>query len=445
MTKTHMLRNLITLTTLLILTQKSSQTSPNSRPFIQIPDSPPPDCKITQTHVTLGDYFSPSRKNASDYYTISTVIRGENCNPTLEITKITGTKLQIPITKSTKFFSKEANYSATAYFFSIPISLSPNQNTYQIKTTIDATLVKNLPAQGAGNPPGESNIVFLADMDYSLLSIPLINRMATWSQNSYDLILHGGDFAYDVDSLEGRRGDVYFEKMSEIATSEIPYIVTPGNHERVANGQFFNYRFKMPGGGDYKGQGTNYFSFDYKGVHYVTVNFDYIFILNRTAINDVFNWMKNDLEAANSNPEINYIIFYSHRPMYCPVFPTDCCKSFYHTRPFEMLLRKYNADLMIFAHVHAIIRLKKIKDFLIMSGEEADKQPLQVLSGSAGASHKSLLAPLDPMGDYQYVGLSAFLRLKINGVRIVGEFVYSENGEVMDSFEILNRRRAKEE
>ena len=50
--------------------------------------------------------------------------------------------------------------------------------------------------------------------------------------NRYHLVVHLGDFAYDLDDDDGRMGDAFFRQIEPIAAS-VPYQVCPGNHEQA--------------------------------------------------------------------------------------------------------------------------------------------------------------------------------------------------------------------
>lgn len=46
----------------------------------------------------------------------------------------------------------------------------------------------------------------------------------------YDAIIHVGDFAYDMNTDNGRVGDEFMNQVQSIA-AYVPYLVCPGNHE----------------------------------------------------------------------------------------------------------------------------------------------------------------------------------------------------------------------
>lgn len=55
----------------------------------------------------------------------------------------------------------------------------------------------------------------------------------------YDMILHVGDMAYDMDSSNGEVGDEFLRQIEAMA-AYVPYMTCPGNHEHKYN--FSNYK-----------------------------------------------------------------------------------------------------------------------------------------------------------------------------------------------------------
>ena len=47
----------------------------------------------------------------------------------------------------------------------------------------------------------------------------------------YDMVIHVGDFAYDMDSDNARVGDEFMRQIESIA-AYVPYMTCPGNHEQ---------------------------------------------------------------------------------------------------------------------------------------------------------------------------------------------------------------------
>lgn len=48
----------------------------------------------------------------------------------------------------------------------------------------------------------------------------------------YDVILHVGDFAYDMDKDNARVGDEFMRQIESVA-AYVPYMTCPGNHEEA--------------------------------------------------------------------------------------------------------------------------------------------------------------------------------------------------------------------
>ena len=61
----------------------------------------------------------------------------------------------------------------------------------------------------------------------------------------YDMILHIGDFAYDMFNENGERGDEFMRQIEPIA-AYVPYMTCPGNHEYAYNFSHYKFRFTMP-------------------------------------------------------------------------------------------------------------------------------------------------------------------------------------------------------
>ena len=82
-------------------------------------------------------------------------------------------------------------------------------------------------------------------MDISSNSTNTRNAMKMTNWTEYSMLMHSGDFAYDIQDENGLRGDKYFENQSD-NNKRVPYQIIPGNHENFDNGKLMNYRFQMP-------------------------------------------------------------------------------------------------------------------------------------------------------------------------------------------------------
>jgi phosphodiesterase/alkaline phosphatase D-like protein len=90
-------------------------------------------------------------------------------------------------------------------------------------------------------------IALFGDMgNENAVSLPHLQKGAL--EDAFDMIIHVGDFAYDMYEDNGTRGDLFMEQIEPIA-SMIPYMTCPGNHEYHYNFSNYKGRFSnsMPG------------------------------------------------------------------------------------------------------------------------------------------------------------------------------------------------------
>ena len=112
--------------------------------------------------------------------------------------------------------------------------------------------------------------------DYGLLNDRSHDRLEAESlAGNLDLIIHAGDFAYNLDDEDGDRGDK-FMNMQQTFLAHTPMQVCAGNHEDAYNFSHYRARFHMPG--DDSGSGTNlYSSFNVGPVHFVSIDTELYF------------------------------------------------------------------------------------------------------------------------------------------------------------------------
>lgn len=140
----------------------------------------------------------------------------------------------------------------------------------------------------------------------------------------------------------------------------------------------------MPGGGNgLEKKASNYYSYVYKGIYFLTVNWDYVFLDGQNNLPEVLRWLKQDLEKMDKMPEIKYRFFFSHKPFYCTM-PEDDCVNFYLFKPVESLLYKYQFDLILNSHVHLYYRHKKLTPSMLIDKSENSVYPQMLISGHQG-------------------------------------------------------------
>ncbi len=338
-------------------------------------------CTVEQPHITYGGKFG--RQMAGDAVWTVSVVSRTGCTSS-EVTLVLDNGVKLPPYSSNSYLNPEKDYSSTAFFFRLTERDMKLATTWTVLAKSQwvgpFTLPKTLPRREFQ----PSRWLVIADMDdssYSAPTIELLKRLA--KEEKFDGVIHNGDYAYNIHNSKGRVGDNYFATFSKVS-SLVPYIVTPGNHEKFDQFKMFNYRFQMPGAGaGLSRQAANYYSFIVKGIYFVTINWDYAFLIEgQNNFREVFDWLKADLQKAAADPTIMRRIFFTHKPFYCTFVDPDCV-NFYLFKPVEALLFKHKFDVILNAHVHLYYRHKKL-DSLMRLVPESALVPSTLISGHQG-------------------------------------------------------------
>uniref|UniRef100_A0AAY4BS28 Purple acid phosphatase n=2 Tax=Denticeps clupeoides TaxID=299321 RepID=A0AAY4BS28_9TELE len=237
----------------------------------------------------------------------------------------------------------------------------------------------------------------------------------------YDVILHVGDFAYDMDEDNARIGDEFMRQVESIA-AYVPYMTCPGNHEQAYNFSNYRNRFSMPGDTE-----SLWYSWNIGPVHIVSFSTELFFYLNYglDLVFKQYEWLKKDLEEA-AKPENRalrpWIITMGHRPMYCSNADRDDCTKFesYVFPGLEDLFYKFGVDLELWAHEHSYERLWPVYGYKVYNGSVEHpyvnpKAPVHIITGSAGCRERTdpfIPTPRDwsafRSSDYGYARMQVF-------------------------------------
>eukprot|EP00051_Salpingoeca_urceolata_P028294 m.486118 g.486118 ORF g.486118 m.486118 type:complete len:545 (+) comp24185_c0_seq1:153-1787(+) len=219
--------------------------------------------------------------------------------------------------------------------------------------------------------------------------------------NDASLVLHVGDFAYDLDTLGGRIGDQFFRNVEPVS-AYLPYMVSIGNHEDsdTTIAQFVERYRHMPSNSgtisSVNGVAPNnmYFSWDAGLVHYVSISTEIqANVLGADMVRKQFEWLEADLKKANANRHnVPWILVNGHRSMYCSC-DGDCNQEAEQQREgpwvngtygFEQLFFDQGVDLFINGHEHNYERnWPTYKDKTDQSNLEP-KATIYIVTGSAG-------------------------------------------------------------
>uniref|UniRef100_A0A8C7XRB4 Purple acid phosphatase n=1 Tax=Oryzias sinensis TaxID=183150 RepID=A0A8C7XRB4_9TELE len=275
----------------------------------------------------------------------------------------------------------------------------------------------------------------------------------------YDVILHIGDFAYDMHEDNARIGDEFMRQIQSIA-AYVPYMTCPGNHESAYNFSNYRNRFSMPGQTE-----SLWYSWDLGSAHIISFSTEVYFFLEfgLELIFKQYEWLKKDLEEAN-RPENRavrpWIITMGHRPMYCSDDDQDDCTKFHSfvrlgrndTKPpapgLEDLFYRYGVDLELWAHEHTYERLWPVYGDKVYNGSADQpyvnpKAPVHIITGSAGCRERTDRFQPNPKAwsafrstDYGYSRMHI-----INASHIYLEQVSDDqHGKVIDSIWVVKEK-----
>eukprot|EP00615_Pteridomonas_danica_P008672 CAMPEP_0114332848 /NCGR_PEP_ID=MMETSP0101-20121206/3369_1 /TAXON_ID=38822 ORGANISM="Pteridomonas danica, Strain PT" /NCGR_SAMPLE_ID=MMETSP0101 /ASSEMBLY_ACC=CAM_ASM_000211 /LENGTH=401 /DNA_ID=CAMNT_0001463685 /DNA_START=21 /DNA_END=1226 /DNA_ORIENTATION=- len=287
-------------------------------------------------------------------------------------------------------------------------------------------------------------------------SVPLLTS-ETESRRSH-AIVHNGDFAYDMFTNNATRGDEWFNMMQPIMANT-PYMVSIGNHEGMYDALNYRARFTMP---DFDLTENLFFSFDIGRSHWISYDTEVYFVYEATEGHGgvgrnfgpypelallQYQYIEADLLAATQNSDIDWIVVYGHRPMYCSDSDdADCLSLATWKTDLEDLFFKYGVDIIFEAHQHSYERLWPTYDSTVLNGTEDANDPyfhpgapVHLVSGAAGCDEDLQVFDDGPLGPWSAFRNSSygFGHLDIvNASTALWEEVHGGSGNVVDSITI---------
>merc|ERR1711907_195710 len=250
------------------------------------------------------------------------------------------------------------------------------------------------------------------------------NKSAGIVSETPDMILHTGDFAYDMDSNGGTTADNFFRNIEPVAAS-FPYMVSHGNHEDgdVSLAHYTESFRHMPSRTgsvtSVNGVAPNnwYFSWDSGLVHYISISTEIQggAMLTRGGyklVKDQYEWLEQDLIQANKNrANVPWIIVNGHRSMYCSC-DGDCDGDAAQQRlgpwsngtyGFEKLIFEQGVDLFVNGHEHNYERSWPTYLNKTTQSNNEPKAPIYIVTGAAGCKelHEPFVKPQPPRSAFR--------------------------------------------
>ncbi|MEE6490597.1 hypothetical protein FKM82_015910, partial [Ascaphus truei] len=114
----------------------------------------------------------------------------------------------------------------------------------------------------------------------------------------YDVVLHVGDFAYDMDKNNARVGDEFMRQVESVA-AYVPYMTCPGNHEEAYNFSNYRNRFSMPGSTE-----GLWYSWDLGPAHIISFSTEVYFYqqYGKELVGEQYRWLQQDLKVRHPHP-----------------------------------------------------------------------------------------------------------------------------------------------
>jgi len=226
------------------------------------------------------------------------------------------------------------------------------------------------------------------DMGYNNAQI-LKSVLKEVADNNFDMILHVGDFGYDLHTDNGRNGDNFMNSVQPMA-ARVPYMVDIGNHENIYLGSHYTERFRLMPVTSGKTMRTrngvapnnHFYSHDYGLVKFIALSSE-IFFTKPWMIVEQRKWLESELEKVDRSIT-PWVVVHAHRPAYCSC-DKDCDATSSTIRiGFEETFHKYGVDLFIAGHEHNYERMYDVYKNETTKSTINPPATIHIVTGNAG-------------------------------------------------------------
>ena len=252
---------------------------------------------------------------------------------------------------------------------------------------------------------------------------------------SYDLLVLLGDYAYDIDDDFGVRGDEYFIWVEPIL-SKSPVILVPGNHENYSNVEMFNNRFKMPG--TTSPAENNMFIVEVNTTRFIGMNLDYVGMY--PSLEDFYIKLIQDTFSdlnGNENSDSKFTVFFAHKPFYCLQRYEYCEQTVNKFAKIEKAIYEVNINVNLWGHVHRYERL----DYLYKDEIIQDKNKFSLVIGTGG--NKESIPPEENKTMTDFVRFisddKGYVVMQFFNNKLTASFYSVNLNEFIDEHSILSR------
>ncbi|KAL3673783.1 hypothetical protein V7S43_001476 [Phytophthora oleae] len=258
--------------------------------------------------------------------------------------------------------------------------------------------------------PGEkakpTRFLVTGDIGYeNAATLPMMQSEV--AEGIVDGVVSVGDYAYNLDMMDGHVGDIFMQQIEPMAAS-VPFMVCPGNHEQHNTFSHYSERFRlMPsntnagvetvhvGGHSKKAEPKEvpnnwFYSFDVGLVHFTVISTEIYFKKTFEEDGDVIArqeaWLEQDLAKANANREQTpWLVVIGHRPMYCTSDDTNCGDKAAMLRDrLEDKLFRHGVDVYLCGHQHNYERAFDVYKSQTWKRTHNMRATTHILTGAAG-------------------------------------------------------------
>ncbi|XP_005111668.1 acid phosphatase type 7 [Aplysia californica] len=302
------------------------------------------------------------------------------------------------------------------------------------------------------DPKGKHTFMVVADM--GLRANKQLHFVCQEVVNGeYEAVFHIGDIAYNLHTSSGIVGDQFMEHV-EIFATKVPYMTTPGDHEKELQGPSpyyeYRYRFSMPNAPWPMRVDSLWYSLDIGQTHFVSINTE-TFLYSSPLRDTQFMWLKEDLIKANKNRKsVPWLIVMGHQPLYCSqsVMEVDCAKENSVLRGLlEDLFYEQGVDLYLSGHKHSYERTLPMYGGRAFQTDYVNPMaPVYIVNGAMGYEYmvdeirsKHFWLPFAQTDGKKEL----FARLNVlDGTRLIWSARAAESNEEVDTIQIVQRNHS---
>lgn len=244
---------------------------------------------------------------------------------------------------SVKFGDAAAGVWGNTYTFTTREEELTEANFFFVTDTQETELINNK----------QSPYKVIGDTYWSVMMTEAMMRFP-----NADFITHGGDVVN-----HGAETEYWKEMMDSVEEYlfQYPLMITPGNHEGDG---WYSAGYECVGKMFNVGVSSStemgfFYSFDYGPLHFVSMlSNDVYYNYDGMYTQEQLSWLRQDLAAARSNPEIKWVVTMAHQGILIPTHTEGKMTSNdYSTLTYPQIMPifdEYDVDLFLYGHNHYI-------------------------------------------------------------------------------------------